>query len=75
MYQIDGLPVVLPPDIQKKLSAVASSDIIKALLSDPFVIFDSTRALLNPDSVEPEQTISTESLDSDQPSDWDDIAF
>ncbi len=72
MYQIDGMPVVLPPDVQKQLSALASSDIIKALLSDPFVIFDTTKALLNPDSVA-EQIISTESNNSDE---WDDdIAF
>jgi hypothetical protein len=65
MYQIDGLPVVLPPDTQKQLSALASSDIIKALLNDPFVIFDTTKALLNPDEVEPDQIIPTESNDSD----------
>lgn len=57
MYQIDGMPVVLPPETQKQLSALASSNIIKALLSDPFVIFDTTKALLNPDDVEPEQII------------------
>ena len=58
MYQIDGMPVVLPPETQKQLSVLASSDIIKALLSDPFVIFDTTKALLNPDEAEPEQIIS-----------------
>lgn len=75
MYQIDGLPVVLPPDTQKQLSALASSDIIKALLNDPFVVFDTTKALLNPDDTEPDQIIPDESS-HEQPSSWDDdIAF
>ena len=73
MYQIDGLPTVLPPDTQKQLSALASSDIIKALLNDPFVVFDTTKALLNPDDTE--QIIPDESS-HEQPSSWDDdIAF
>ena len=64
MYQIDGLPTVLPPDTQKQLSALASSDIIKALLNDPFVVFDTTKALLNPDDTEQDQIIPDESESS-----------
>ena len=67
MYHIDGLPAPLSPETQKQLSALAGSEIIKVLLADPFVVFDSTKALLNPNKSEPEpdQIIPSETSSDD----------